>query len=438
MLKNAALLLLLLLVAGCSQSLYMQGRKHIEQGQYDRAIDEFYEELKVNPESHKAWRELGIAFYKKGNLIKAEDALKQANNIRPDARTNLYIGLIFEKKRQYGKAIAAYAASLNLKTEGKIKTLIRAHLDRLIAQKFKHEATLAIENELDIDTDTIPENTIAVVDFDGSQLPPELAPISMGLAEFTSIDLSKVSDLRVVDRLKINVLLDELKLSSSKSSDPNYAPRVGRLLGSSRIITGSVLGAGDNMIRLDGVIVNTTDSSSDLTGPSEGTLERFFKLQKDFVFKVIDSLGITLTLEERDAIQEVPTESFLAFMAYSRGLNYQRLGMYDAARREFQKASSEDRNFHQANRKLQRLSRAPEQSGEAEGSVETFELSVTSESESERHSGGLDRIQTGTLANAGFLHEPHTFDRYDESSTAPPDTESRTGIVVIRGNFDAD
>lgn len=430
MLKRAVILFLLL-AAGCSQSYYVQGRKDVEAGRYDQAIDILYKEIQVNPTSYKAWRELGIAFYNKGDLIKAEDALKQANNIQPDARTNLYFGLIFEQRRQYDKAIASYSASLNLKTEGKTGKMIRSRLDRLIAKKLESDALTAIENEAAIDVDTIPQNSIAVVDFDGSQLPEDIAPISKGLAEFTAIDLAKVSDLRVVDRQKMDAIMSELKLGASEYADPNFAPRMGRLVGSRQIITGTVLSSGDNTIRLNGAIVNTTDSSTDLTKPTEGELDNFFKLQKDFVFSVLDSLGIELTLEERDAIEEVPTESFLAFMAYSRGLNYQSMGMVDAARQEYQQAAKEDKSFGLPSAKLQHPSMAPGGEGAEGESFETFELSVTSESKSEEEYTGLDRIQGETLYNSDFIpgrdyHPP----------IRPPVTDVYI-IIYVRGDLDA-
>jgi tetratricopeptide (TPR) repeat protein len=439
--KVLVIALLLFLLGGCAQSLYFQGSKYLDEGQYDRAIDKFYEELKVNPKSSKAWRELGIAFYEKGNLIKADDALTQANNIRPDARANLYIGLIYEKQQDYSKAVMAYAASLNMEPSRKTEAMIRSHLDRLISKKIKQEAVLAIKNEKSINVDTIPENSIAVVRFDGSQLSPELAPIGMGLAEFTTIDLAKVTSLNVVDRFKIDVILDELRLSSSEYADPAFSPRMGRLMGSRKIITGSVLSGGDNIIRLDGAIVNTLDGSTEMTEPSEGELESFFRIQKDFVFKIIDSLDIDLTIEERDAIREVPTESFLAFMAFSRGLKYQSLGMYNEAQEEFKTAVSEDVNFQQASMRNQKISSmsGDDRRGTPDESFGYFESSVTTESNrNTRHNQGLDQTQTNTLFNSGFIRLPqHRDSQQDNKPVKPPASDPGTGTVIIKGDFDA-
>jgi len=425
-----------LVMVGCSQSLYTQGGKLVDQGKYDKAVEMFYNEIQANPKSAHAWRELGVAFYKKGDLEQAEEALKRANSIRPDVRTSLYIGLTYEKQENYGKAIDAYRASLSLKPRGDAKNTIQARLDLLISRRIKEEVSRALEHEGDIDVQTIPENTVGVVDFDNTHLPPELAPIGKGLAEFTAIDLAKVHSLRVVDRLKINMILDELKLSSSQYADPAFAPRVGRLLGSHHIITGSVLGIGDDAIRLDGALVNTRDSSAEMTDPTEGAVVKFFKVQKDFVFKVVDKLGVTLTAEERDAIEKVPTESYLSFLAYCRGLDYKSRGMFTEAHREFQHASQEDKGFAEAQAQAEALSYAPTAAMEEAGSFERFESQMTSQSDEDLLSDGLDRFQASTVINSGFITDLGALDRFGNTPDSPTRRTDKNGTVIIRGNLD--
>ena len=220
MLIKRALILLTLLLAGCSQSFYGSGRKLVQQGEYDKAVESFYEEIAAHPENAAAWRELGVAYYQMGKLEKADDALKQANTIAPDARTHLFFGLIYEKQKEYDKAIDAYAASLNLNPSRKTRELVSTHLDQLIYEKMSQEVALVIDHESEIQIDTIPKNSVAVVNFDGSLLGDELAPLAAGLAEFTSADLAKVKSLNVVERLKINAIMNELKLGASGYVEP--------------------------------------------------------------------------------------------------------------------------------------------------------------------------------------------------------------------------
>jgi len=430
---------LLLILAGCSQSIYMQGKHLVDEGQYDSAIDLYYNEIKANPESSDAWRELGVAYYKKGDLTKAEDALKQANNIKPDARTNLFIGLIYEKQENYGKAIDAYRAALAMKPKSTTKKMLTEHLDGLIHKKMNQEITLALKNESDIDISTIPDNTIGVVNFDNSHLPQELVPISNGLAELTSVDLSKVRSLRVVDRLKIDMILKELQLSSSQYADPSVGPRLGKLLGSRNIVSGVVLGLGDDKIRLDGAVTSTVDSSSKPTAPVEDDLARFFAVEKEFVFNIIANLGITLTAAERDSIQKIPTESYLAFMAYCRGLELRSQGLYHEAAGEFDQAVTEDNGFDAARLEGETMGRLSAGAQQTE-TFDQFEASLTTTSDNTEYSGDLEGFQSSTLSSSGFIGDSRQSEQFGRSPDKPPlpTPVVNTGTVIIRGNLDGD
>lgn len=429
---NYLLIIILLLFCGCSQTFYSQGRNFFEKDQYDLAIDSFYKEIAKNPQNASAWRELGVTYFKKGNLEKAEDALEQANLIKPDARTHLFFGLIFEKQKQYDKAVSAYAASLNLNPNKKTKEMLTAHIDELLLKKFSTEVNVAIENEQKIQTDTITSNSIAVVNFDGSKLDPDYTPIAVGLAEFTSADLAKVKSLNVIERLKIDVILDELKLSESGYIESSSAPRVGRLLGTGKIITGSILGIGEENFRLDGMIINTVDSTLQKSGTTEGAIKDIFNLQKQFVFNIIDELGISLTVAERDAIQEVPTESYLAFLSFSRGLYYEKKGMFDAAQQEYNNALSFDGNFQAANSQLQHSINQAASAG-YETSVANLEASAVSDLNINFGESGLDSRLSSIINNSGFM--PNNSSR--QTTIAQPDA-GETGRVIIIVDFDND
>jgi tetratricopeptide (TPR) repeat protein len=432
------LILILLLLCGgvaLAQSGFDQAVKMVEKGQYDPAIDAFYNEIKINPKNAEAWRELGVAFYKKGDFTKAEDALKQAIAITPDARANLFLGLTYEKQEDYSHAIDAYRNALSLKPGSAIKKSVGDHLNQILALKIRQEASAAVENEKKIKADTIPENTIAVVDFDNSHLPPDLAPLGKGMAEFTAIDLAKVKSLRVVDRMKIDMIMNELKLSSSQYADPKYGPRVGRLVGGRHIVTGSITGLSEKEIRLDGALVSMSDSSAKTTKPSEGNLEAFFKVQKAFVFEILDKLGITPTSAEHDSIMKTPTQSYLAFLAYSRGLDFRDRGQFREASQQFQQAAAADKKFGAPRVELKMLPPAPSPGGGTGGGGQ-FEASVISASDQgQAGNSDLGDFQTGTLGLTGFIRDPKRLDQFGNSSDAPA-RNGTAATIIIRGNFD--
>ncbi len=407
----------------------------------EKTITNYDKHLKKNPNKAEFWQGLGIAHYFNGNMAKAEDALKRADSIAPDAKSNLYLGLTYEKQNRLAEAIAAYTTALNQNPGGSIRSSLQARIDYLAMQKLRKDAAEAVKNEKAINSDDIPENSIAVVNFDGSKLKADMVPIGLGLAEFTANDLAKVKSLRVVERQKMDAILDELKLSKSGAIDKTSSPRVGRLMGSRRVVTGTLNSAGKNKLRLNGAIANVHDSTLIYPDASEAELKNLFKMEKSFVFSVLDKLGITPTAEERAEIQKVPTESFLAFLAYCRGLDYNGRGMPDRAKEEFGKAFQTDKGFKEADLKIQNIETGALEASTGAQDLGKFETQVQAESPPPTQPpvppppvtspSGLGSTLGSILDNGGII--PNSRPR--PTGPTPPVEPDPFGHVTVKGTF---
>jgi len=434
--KKLLIVTVLILLVGCARSPYDQGRRLSDEGQYTQASDTFYGLIKEDPKNADAWRELGVNFYRQGDLPKAEEALKQAISIKPDARANLFLGMLYEKQGQYDPAITAYRSALSYQPSGDLKNMIRAHLDLLMSRRVEAEVEQALALENSINPDTIPDNTVAVMEFDATHLPPDLAPLAKGLTEFTAMDLAKVKSLRVVDRMKIEAIRAELQLSASQMTDPGTAPRVGKLAGGRKIVTGSVLGIGEKDIRMDGAVVETVNNELNLTDPSEGELERIFKVQKQFVFTVLDTLGIEITPEERAAIEEMPTESYLAFLAYSRGLDFKDRGMYQEAQQEFEAAAVADAGFSEAGAQAKNVADIAAAADLGGQDFPDFEALAGVYSDIITALGGLDQVQINLLGLNNFF-PGGVLGVFGNTPDSPPRVGDASEVnVLVRGNLD--
>jgi tetratricopeptide (TPR) repeat protein len=411
----------LVLAAGCAPNLVSQGRKLSSEGEHDRAIELLHQYLVEHPERLEAWRELGAAYYRKGDLDQAEEALSRAE--ATDATARLYEGLVFEARDDYSRSIDAYTEALRLGPAKETALLVRVHLDQLIRKNIRRQISQAIGDESAIDVESIPPNTVAVTDFDGSYLSEETAPIARGLAELTAADLAKVESLQLVERLKIKMLMKELELGAGGAVSPASAPRVGRLLGSNRVVTGSVIELDEERIRLDGAIVSVRDSSASLPEPTEGELKEFFDIQKDLVFKIVEDMGVSLTTAERDAIREVPTESYLAFLAYCRGLHYRANGLLAQAQTEFENALGYDGGFDQARVQLESVKLAQAD----EVSADDLESAIT-------EYAGLEGRWPGRDWRLAWLLKRTELRRKDPKR---PPVGDDTGNVIVRGDLDA-
>jgi len=388
-----------------------------EQGQYQGAVEKYQSLVLEKPNDHQGWRELGVAYYHNGNFSEVLEALQRAEKIKADDRTRLYLGLTHEKLKEWDKATEAYTSALSLNPPDELAQRINGRLEMLNSRK---EIEKALAAEATINADSIPPNTIAVYDFDGSSLDAQMAPLALGLSEFTAIDLSKIKSLTVVERAKLNFLLQEMALAETGVIDTTRAPQVGRILGSRNIVTGRVTSPNLDHLRLSGVIVNTVDSTKAYPGSSEAILNEIFKMQKEFVRQIVRELGVELSPEELDSLNILPTDSFAAFLAFCQGLAYQKNGQYDKALEEFRRALHLDNNFVYARHQLELTANLFDQSN-----FESFIQTQTI--------GGLTDLEStlgNVLENTGAIPNPPGGNN-EGATTNPPHVP--TGSVRVKG-----
>lgn len=425
-----------LALTACAPSYYQQALDLANAGDYAGAVPLYYREIQDQPDSQAAWRELGVSYFEQGDYPRAAEALNQAAKIKPDARTQLYLGMVAEKEGDLELALRSYGNALGLDPGGKTRDLLEARVQGLTQVRVLNEVREALTDESKLTPATIPENTVAVVEFDGDDLPPDLAPLTKGLAEFTALDLSKVHSLQVVDRLKIDTIRKELDLSQSKFADPATAPRIGQLVGGRHIVTGTLLGLGDEGLRLDGAVVNTTDRSVMTAPPAGGSFEQIFQIQKKFVFDVIDALGITLTAEERTEIEKVPTENYLAFLAYCRGLEFRDENNLGAALTEFQKAAAGDRGFVQAANQNRTVASLLSAGFGGPVDIGQFSAAASAASSSEIDAGDLETFQSTVAAWNDFVPVGVDLGTLDQWAESPPHTIYQSNAeIIVRGNL---
>ena len=423
------------LLAGCAPSYYGQGVRLSRQGDPERAVDMFYQEIRQHPDNQAAWRELGVAFFDLQDYGKAAEALQQANRIRPDARATLTLGLIHERLDQFDVALAAYRAAAALEPDRRTAGLIRAHTRTLVQRRIEQDIAQALQAEAGLDPARIPANTIAVVEFDRTRLPASLAPLSKGFVEFAAADLAKVHSLQVVERQKIDTLLRELALSQTDLTDPAARLRVGRLVGSRNLVTGSLVGDADDRLEVFGAVGNTLDASIAHADVKDGSLDEFFRIQKDFVLEVVQVLGIQISPEERAAIAEVPTESFLAFLAYCRGLEAEAGGDFAGAARHYGQAAEADAGFSEAKLRKELAADAAqyEKDTSATGAgsfAEAVSVSVLDAQEQQLYLIML-------AENSQFMPSESQDVPMENEKPLIPSTSSATGVpIIVRGVID--
>ena len=206
-------------------------------------------------------------------------------------------------------------------------------------------ARAAIASERTIDPMRIPDRAIAVPPMSITSSDTTLAPLAYGLAELLSNDLARSSRLTVVERLRIDAVLRELRLSTTGVVDSASATRVGRLIGARRLIVGGVrqLPGGDLQITAQVADVVTRGVTTAVS--ARAPLARIIDAEAQLALQIFNALGITLTPGERAAIEAAPTRNVAALLAYSRGVRDESFGRYGAAAQQYRAALQADPGF---------------------------------------------------------------------------------------------
>jgi tetratricopeptide (TPR) repeat protein len=194
--------------------------------------------------------------------------------------------------------------------------------------------------------------------------------------------------------MKLQLLFDEMKL---QGVDANTAARPGLLLGASKIVTGSFLSLDGKSIDIVSSLTMTKTKTSRPSKSISGGLDKLFEMEKELALGILDDMGIVLTEAEKNAIiKRVPTRSFDAFMAYSRGLYYEDKGMYKEAAQEYEKAISIDPNFAEPKDELRNVSNLMTETKNL-SSMENLRNEIALQSQQELRIGEADANATRGL-----------------------------------------
>lgn len=434
---------LLVLGSGCATTTRSPADQLVEQGDYEAAVLAYEAEESRLPDDPLIKRNHGIALFRAGRRNDAISKLQIARALEPENPQTLYfLGRAAEETGQTDLALASYTDYLA--ATGRKDAVVRAKVHDLTFQQANREIKEALEREQSIDPRSVPENTLAVSEFENSLSDPDLEALRHGLAAVLITDLSQVRELRVLERERLGVLLDEISLTIPAADAPNEAPsfspietvigmkerlvvlqrrgggayysgpidaersaayvdavkafqgdrglgvdgipgrqtwkavdealaessaydpppaterprgavsaenapRVGKLLGARRFVLGSFAPLGDEEIQLGASLLEVAEGTQLPAGPPVvGPLPRVLRLEKTLVSQIFEALGVEPSEEERERIEQIPTEDFLAFLAYSRGLYLEDAGDFQGALDAYREAVSRDGSFQAA------------------------------------------------------------------------------------------
>jgi len=309
------------------------------------------ETVKLSKKEKKKLVEQGVAQYKEGKRVQAKKTLEQAKAVFPaNYAVPYYLGLIYMEEGQRSAAIAEWQqyVSMDPKSENSLK--IRKNLTLLLREEAKESAKQAVANEASLLRGPVDDNTVAISTFKnlGSE---NLGPLGKGMAALLIHDLSQVPDLQVVERVKLQALLQEMNFGTSGLVDQKAAPKIGKLLKARHVTTGNLAEIEEENLQITSALVDAKQIDRISSQEAKGAMKRFYDLEKEIACDIIEDLGRDCD-KMPGAFGKIHTKSLVALTSFGVGLNYLDQEKYDEAREAFQKALDEDPKFDLAEQAL--------------------------------------------------------------------------------------
>jgi tetratricopeptide (TPR) repeat protein len=290
---------------------------------------------------------LGAAYQQAGRIDDARAVLNRAIAADPTfAGAYLYLGIIHEDRGEFAEARRLYQTYLANGGTRPMRTRIRDRLVLLERKELVAAVKQARADEANLTRQPPAPGTVAVFPFTVPTEDAELAPLRTALAELLITDLAQTSRLRVLERTRVQEMLDELALAERAVVDDATAARAGRILAAEQLVQGRV-GRNVEVVRLTGAVARPGPDSLQRVNPVgvEAAMRRLFDLQTQFALDVYRALGVELTNAERDRIAQRPTRNLQALLAYGLGLEAWDRDDYSTAAQQFGAAVSRDGNF---------------------------------------------------------------------------------------------
>jgi tetratricopeptide (TPR) repeat protein len=301
------------------------------------------------PQDANALTRLGVAYFKAERYADGRPVLDSAVAHDPsNGVAAIYLGMTAEQLGDFAAAKQAYQAYIPLARSGELKSTAQQRLALVDRRQMEYQARQALAHEAVLATMPPESNTVAVMPFNYGGTNAEIQPLTRGLAQLLVTDLAQSRQVRVLERERMQAILDEMKLSDSGRASPTTALRSGRLLRAARVVQGTLTDLPGNQLRVNAVVVDVATAGAGSPASGADQLNRLFDLEKQIAFSIFTAMGVQLAPAEREAINQRPTQNVQAFLAYSRGLVAQDNGDYAAAQADFNDAVNIDPSFRAA------------------------------------------------------------------------------------------
>lgn len=213
--------------------------------------------------------------------------------------------------------------------------------------------------------------TIAVLYFENNSVvdKDKLDPLKKGLADMMITEMTKIKGIRVVERQRIQSIIEELNLNETDMVDKSTTQKMGKLLGAKVMLFGGFSNLFNDKLRIDVRIVRTETGETVKAEEETGELDEFLTMLQSLVKKIASDLEVKISSEDEDRLEASKDGNFDGYVTYAKALNFEDQGKklekqgkksdaktaYENARSMYQKAWDESDGYEPAKQKVDEM-----------------------------------------------------------------------------------
>lgn len=182
---------------------------------------------------------VGLEAYKNGQYDKSREVLMAVQEKSPtETVVAYYLGLIALERKDNTAALKYLQQYQRDDPDTATRRGVNQLLTLLLTSQLQAEVTQALQQESQLTSDKPEPNTVAVQAFT-NRGDPTYAALAKGIAAMVITDLSKVPGLKVLERQKVQKLMDEISLNQSGLVSEDSRVKAGRLMRAEKLVVGS-------------------------------------------------------------------------------------------------------------------------------------------------------------------------------------------------------
>ncbi len=163
--------------------------------------------------------------------------------------------------------------------------------------------------------------TLAILYFENNSVVDrdKLEPLKKGLADMLITEMSKVKGIKVVERQRIQSIVEELNLNETDLVEKETSQRMGKLLGAKVMLFGGFSNLFNDKFRIDVRIIKTETSETIKAEEVTGELNEFLPMLQSLVKKIASELDVKLSSAEENSL-EAGEGKFSGYVTYAKAL----------------------------------------------------------------------------------------------------------------------